>query len=64
MASFIFYFRNEARYRAENMQTDIFLKPLAVDQDKDSKGSLVLHFFCDVTCNPRIGHFRYIKYSA
>ena len=32
-------FRKEARYRAENMQTDIFLKPLVADQDENSKRS-------------------------
>ena len=51
----LLYFRNEAWYQAENMQTEIFLKPLVADQDKTQKGSLVLFFFfCDVTCNPRI----------
>ena len=38
------YFRTEARHRAENMQADIFLKPLVADQDKNLKGSLVLYF--------------------
>ena len=50
----LLYFRNKARYGAENRQTDIFLKPLVADEDKNSKGSLVLCFiFYDVTCNPR-----------
>ena len=39
----LLYFRNEARYRAENMQKYI-LKPLVADRDKNSKGSLVLYF--------------------
>ena len=37
------YFRDKARYRAENMETDIFLKPFVDDRDKNSKGSLVLY---------------------
>ena len=40
----LLYFRNEARYRAKNMQTSIFLKPLVADLDKNSKGSLVFSF--------------------
>ena len=47
--------KRQAGYRAENTQTEKFLKPLVADQDKNSRGSFVLYFiFCDVTCNRRI----------
>ena len=50
-------FQNKARYRAETLHTDIFLKLLIPDKYKIPKGCSVFFIlvFYDVTCNPRIG---------
>ena len=39
-----FYLQNKARYRAENMQADSFLKCLLRDEAKNGKVSLLLNF--------------------
>ena len=40
----LLYFQNRARYRAENMQADTFLKWLLRNEDKSAKVCLLLNF--------------------
>ena len=56
----LLYFQNKARYRAENMQEDTFLKCLLRDEAKNGKVSLLLNFTFFVTSRENQEYWRQV----